>query len=54
MSYMRGVSGVSRRDDESNESVYERCGMGSCANEVQVQVQVKCGVVEWLKINILR
>ncbi len=27
MSYLRGVSGVSRWDGLSNESVYERCGM---------------------------
>ncbi len=35
-------------DGESNESVYERCGMGSQANEVN------CGVVEWVKRNTLR
>ena len=32
MSYLRGVCGVTRWDGESNESVYERCGMGSHAN----------------------
>ncbi len=31
-----------------NESVYERCGMGSQANGVN------CGVVEWVKRNTLR
>ncbi len=35
-------------DGESNENVYERCGMGSHANGV------KCGVVEWLKRNTLK
>ena len=30
------------------ESVWERCGMGPCANGV------KCGVVEWVKRNTLR
>ncbi len=33
---------------ESNESVYERCGMGNHANGVN------CGVVEWVKRNTLR
>ncbi len=27
LSYLKGVSGVSRWDGLSNESVYERCGM---------------------------
>ena len=36
------------REDESNESMYERCGIGPCANGV------KCCVVEWVKINTLR
>ncbi len=31
-----------------NESVYERCGMGSQANEVN------CGVVKWMKRSTLR
>ena len=48
MSYPRGVCGVTRRENESNESVYERCGMGPCANGV------KCDVVEWVKLNTLR
>ncbi len=43
MSYLRGACGVTRWDGESNESVYERCGMGSQANGV------KCGVVKWVK-----
>ncbi len=48
MSYSRGACGVTRSDGESNESIYERCDMGSCANGV------KCGVVEWVKRNTLR
>ncbi len=48
MSYLRGACGVTRWDGESNESVYERCGMGSQANGVN------CGVVEWVKRNTLR
>ena len=43
MSYVRGACGVTRWEGESNESVYERCGMGPCADGV------KCGVVEWVK-----
>ena len=39
---------MTRWEGESNESVYERCGMGPCAHGV------KCGVVEWVKINTLR
>ncbi len=39
---------MTRWDWESNESVYERCGMGSQANGVN------CRVVEWVKRNILR
>ncbi len=34
MSYLRGACGVTRWEGESNESVYERCGMGTCASEV--------------------
>lgn len=48
MSYLRGGCGVTRRDGVSNENVYERCGIGTHANEV------KCGVVEWVKRNTLR
>ncbi len=48
ISYLRGTSGVARWDGESNESVYERCGMGNHANGVN------CGVVEWVKRNTLR
>ena len=44
MSYLRQACGVTRQKDESNESVYERCGMGTCA---------KCSVVQWVKINTL-
>ena len=39
---------MTRWEGESNESVYERCGMGPCANAV------KCVVVEWIKRNMLR
>ena len=39
MSYLRGASGVTRWESESNESVYERNDTGPCANGV------KCGVV---------
>ncbi len=46
MSYLRGACGVRRWDGESNESMYERCDMEACG--------VKCGVVEWVKINISR
>ena len=42
-SYLRGASDVTRWEDESNESVYERCSMGLYANGV------KCSVVEWVK-----
>ncbi len=48
MSHLRGACGVTRWDGESNESMYERCGMGSQANGVN------CGVVEWVKRNVLR
>ncbi len=48
MNYLRGACGVTKRDGKSNESVYERCGMGSRANGVT------CGVVEWVKRNTLR
>ena len=40
MSYLRGACGVTRWEGESNESVYERCGMGLIANGA------KCGVVK--------
>ncbi len=43
MSYLREACGVTRWESESNESVYERCGMGACASGM------KCGVVEWEK-----
>ncbi len=48
MSYLRGACEVTRWDGESNESVYKRCGMGSRAKGV------KCGVMEWVKINTMR
>ncbi len=48
MSYLRGACAVTRWFGESNESIYERCGMGSHANGVN------CGVVEWLQGNTLR
>ncbi len=34
MSYLRGACGVARLDGESNESIYERCGMGSQWSEL--------------------
>ena len=42
LSYLRRACGVPRWKDESNKSVYERCGMEPCANGE------KCGVVEWV------
>ncbi len=48
MSYLRGACGATRWDGESNESVYETCGMGSCGNGVN------CVMVEWVKRNTLR
>ncbi len=39
---------MTRWDGESNESVYERCGMGSHANIMNY------GAVEWMKRNMLR
>ncbi len=39
---------MTRRAGESNENVYERCGMRSHANGVD------CGIVEWVKRNTLR
>ena len=35
ISYLRGVCGVTKWEDGSNESMYERCGIGSCANEMK-------------------
>ena len=40
MSYLRGPCCVTRWEDESNESVYERCCIKTHANGV------KCGVVK--------
>ncbi len=40
MSYLRGVCGVKRLDGESNESMYDRCSIGTHANGVN------CGVME--------
>ncbi len=48
MSYLRGACGMTRWDGESNESMYERYGMGSRGNGVNY------GVVEWVKRNMLR
>ncbi len=39
---------MSRWEGVSNESVYERCGMGTHGSGV------KCGVVEWVRRNTLR
>ena len=46
ISYLRRACDVTRWDNRSNESVYERCGMGSCANGV------RCSVMEWVKIIV--
>ncbi len=43
ISYLRGASGLSRWDRESNEDTYGRFGMSEAA------VGVECGVVEWVK-----
>ncbi len=48
INYLRGTRGVTRQDGEGNESMHERCGMGSPVNGVN------CGVVEWVKRNTLR
>ena len=48
MSYLRGACGLTRWDGESNETVYERCGMS------ENERGVNCGVVEWVKRNTLR
>ncbi len=37
MSYLRGVCGVTRWEGESNESMYERCGMGSLCRWSEVR-----------------
>ena len=34
ISYLRGACCVTRLEGESNESVYERCSMETCANGV--------------------
>ena len=34
MSPLRGACGVTGWEYESNESVYERCGVGTCVNRV--------------------
>ena len=39
MSNLRGARGVTKWEGESNESMYERCGIGACGNGV------KCGVM---------
>ncbi len=36
---------MTKWEGKSNESVYERYGMGACG--------VKCGVVEWVRRNLL-
>ncbi|KAK3893161.1 hypothetical protein Pcinc_003002 [Petrolisthes cinctipes] len=48
MSYLKGACGLTRWDGESNESVYERCGMSEKA------IGIECGVVERVKRNTLR
>ena len=39
---------MTRKESKSNESIYERCGMGTSANGE------KYGVVEWVESNTLR
>ncbi len=48
ISYLIESRGVTTWKCETNEILYERCRMGTYA------YGVKCGVVEWLKSNILR
>ncbi len=48
MSYLRSACRVQRMDGESNERVYNRCGMSSKGEGM------KCGVVEGVKCNTLR
>ena len=40
MSYQREACGMTRWEDESNKSMYEKCEMGACANRVQ------CGLIK--------
>ena len=47
-SYLAEACGVTRWEDESSESVYERCGKETRAHGVQ------CCEAEWLKRNMLR
>ena len=35
LSYLRGASGMTGREGESNERLYERCDLEPCANENQ-------------------
>lgn len=46
-SYLRRACNVTRWYGESNESGYERCGMGTCAMEVN------CELVEWVNKRIM-
>lgn len=39
MSYLRGICEVTRWDGDSNEGVYERCGMGTYGNGVVWSVE---------------
>ena len=32
ISYLRGTCGMTRWEDKSNESMYEKCGMEPCVN----------------------
>ncbi len=48
MSYLRGACGVTRKDSEKNENMYERCGIGAHTSGVM------CEVVECVKRNILK
>ena len=38
ISYLRGTCGMTRWEGESNESMYEGCGMGPCVDEVKLNV----------------
>jgi len=40
VSFLRGACELTRWESESNESMYERCSVGTCASGM------KCGVVE--------
>ena len=41
MGYLRGACDMTRWEGESNESMYEKCGMGPCVDGVE------WSVVQW-------